>query len=90
MATLWSHVERMCRIDGTDVRTEDQAAALLGIKPFPAKKALQQANRLGSERLRRAVRLLAQADVDLRGATAVLAEATIEVLVGRLASLGRR
>ena len=90
MSTLWSHVERMCRIDGTDVRTEDQAATLLGIKPFPAKKALQQANRLGSDRLRRAVRLLAQADVDLRGATAVPAEATIEVLVGRLAALGRR
>lgn len=90
MATLWSHVERMCRLDGTGIRGEDQAAAFLGIKPFPAKKALQQADRMGSAKLRRALRLLAQADVDLRGATAVPPEATIEVLVGRLAGLSRR
>ena len=48
----------------------EQAAEVLGIKSaFPAKKALAQANRLGSARIARAVGLLAEADLDLRGTT---------------------
>jgi hypothetical protein len=37
-----------------------------------------------------AIRLLAAADADLRGLTAVPAEAVLEVLVGRLARLAGR
>ena len=42
---------------------------MLGMKgsTFPARKALQQSRRLGTERVRRAVELLAAADLDLRG-----------------------
>lgn len=89
MATLSTHVERWCRLDGAGVRTEDAAVAVLGIKGFPAKKAMTQAAKLGSARIRRAVQLVAQADVDLRGMTAVPGEATLEVLVARLAQLSR-
>lgn len=89
MASLQNHFGRMLRLDGAGVRSEKEAADLLGMKgsTFPAKKALNQTNRLGSERIAQAVRLLANADVDLRGRTAVPPEATMEVLVARLARL---
>jgi DNA polymerase-3 subunit delta len=89
MATLHTHFGRMLRLDGAGVRDEKEAAALLGMKgsTFPAKKALAQANRLGSAKIARAVQLLARADVDLRGRTGAPAEQTLEVLVARLAAL---
>jgi DNA polymerase-3 subunit delta len=89
MVTLQSHYERMLRLDGSAVADEKAAAALLGMKgsTYPAKKALVQGRRLGSAKLARAVRLLATADVELRGATAVPPEAVMELLVARLAAL---
>ncbi|CAN5123821.1 DNA polymerase III subunit delta [soil metagenome] len=92
MSTLHSHFARMLTVDGADVRGESDAAALLGLKgsTFPARKALSQARRLGHDRIARAVELLAQADLDLRGAKAWPEELVMEVLVARLASLSRR
>ncbi len=91
MASLQSHYERMFRLDGSGARDEKAAASILGLKgsTFPAKKALAQASRLGHQRLTRAIRLLARADVELRGATANPPEAVMELLVARLAALGR-
>jgi DNA polymerase-3 subunit delta len=92
MATLQTHYERILRLDGADVRNENEAAALLGMKgsTYPAKKALATSRRLGHDGVSRAIRLLAQADVDLRGASAWPAELVVEVLVGRLARLSPR
>lgn len=89
MATLQTHFDRMLRLDGSGVRDEKAAAALLGMKgsSYPAKKALDQSARLGHARLSRAIRLLAQADLELRGATGTPPEAVTELLVARLASL---
>lgn len=89
MATLTTHVQRMVRLDGSGIRDEKAAAELLGMKgsTFPAKKALAQAQRLGSERIAQALVLMAAADADLRGRTAVPGEAVLEVLVARLARL---
>jgi DNA polymerase-3 subunit delta len=89
LASLHSHYGRLLRLDGSNVRDEKAAADALGIKgsTFPAKKALQQTRSLGGERVARAVQLLAQADLDVRGATATPEEATMEVLVARLARL---
>ncbi len=56
---------------------------------FPAKKALQQSRALGSAKVARAIEMLARADVDVRGATAVEDRTTMEVLVARLATLHR-
>lgn len=89
-ATLHRHYAAMLRLDGAGVADEASAAALLGMAPYPARKALTQARRLGGVRVARAVELLAAADVDLRGATAVPPEAVLEILVARLARLGRR
>ncbi|MFI5043749.1 MAG: DNA polymerase III subunit delta [Acidimicrobiales bacterium] len=89
MVTLTTHVERMLRLDGSGAVDERDAANVLGMKgsTFPAKKALAQARRLGSDRLRRAITLVADADVDLRGRTDRPGEQVLEVLVARLANL---
>lgn len=91
MATLQTHYLRMLRLDGADVRGEKDAAALLGMKgsSYPAKKAMTQARKLGSAKVRRAVGLLAGADLDLRGKQAWPDELVMEVLVARLARLSR-
>ena len=92
MVTLHSHVERMLRLDGSGARDEKEAASLLGMKgsTFPAKKALAQTRKLGSARVARAIRLVADADVDLRGRTAQDGAAVLETLVARLAALSGR
>ena len=92
MASLHGHYSRMVRLDGAPVNGEKAAAELLGMKgsTFPARKALDQGRKLGTDRLRQAVHLLARADLDLRGAKAWPPELVMEVLVARLARLSRR
>lgn len=92
LAVLHTHFARMLRLDGAGARDEADAAAMLGItgSTFPAKKALAQARRLGSEAIADAIRLLARADLDLKGKRDVPAELTLEVLVARLARLSPR
>ena len=91
MATLTSHYLRIAQVDDPDVRTEREAADALGLKgsTFPARKALDGARRLGSDRIAEIVGLLADADLDLRGAKAWPPETVMEVLVARLASRSR-
>ncbi len=91
MATLVNHYLRMVRLDDPSIRGDKAAAEALGIKgsTFPAKKALDGARRLGSERLAEVAALLAQADLDLHGAKAWPPELVVEVLVGRLAGRSR-
>ena len=88
MATLHRHYANMLRLDGAGVADERGAAKVLGVAPFPAKKALSQARRLGLAGVGRAIELLAQADLDLRGATAWPEALVMEVLVARLSRLG--
>lgn len=91
LATLHSHFARMLRLDGAGVADEAAAAALLGMtgSTFPAKKALLQARRLGSEPVARAIHLLSGADLALKGAVDWPAEVVLEVLVARLSGLVR-
>ena len=88
-AALNGHYGRLLRLDGSGIRDQAGAADALGVKGFPAKKALAASRRLGGERIARAVRLLAAADLDLRGRSAWPQELVAEVLVARLASLSR-
>lgn len=91
MATLHSHFQRILRLDGAAVRGEKEAATLLGLKgsTFPAKKALGQASRLGHRGVAESIRLLAQADLDLRGRVEWPDELVLEILVARLARVAR-
>ena len=94
MAILHGHYTKLLKLDGADARDEASAAAALGIKPgFPARKALAQYRKLGGSGVTRAVGLLAQADLDLRGAKEWPDSLVMEVLVARLSKLagtGRR
>ncbi len=92
MAVLHNHYTRLLRLDGSGVAGEKEAAELLGMKgrsTFAAKKALQQSRRLGTDRLRTFIELLAEADLDLRGAKAWPDGLVMEVLVARLAGRSR-
>ena len=87
MSTLHNHYASMARLDGAGARNEQDAATATGLKGFPAKKALQNYNRLGGASTKRAIELLAEADLDLRGATAIEPDVVMEVLVARLSKL---
>ncbi len=90
LAIVHRHVSQLLRLDGADVVTPEEAAALLGLRsPFPAKKALEQSRRLGGERIRQAVALVGRADRDLRGESGLPPELVLEILVARLSRLTR-
>jgi DNA polymerase III subunit delta len=91
-ASLHGHYQRLLRLDGSGAATEAQAAEVLGLKgsTFPARKALDQLRRLGSPRVQEFIGLLADADLDLRGAKAWPPELVVEVLVARLSRLVRQ
>jgi DNA polymerase-3 subunit delta len=88
MAILHAHYVKLARLDGVDARGEADAARAMGIKPgFPAKKALGNYQRLGGAGAKRAIGLLAAADLDLRGATDLDPDIVMDVLVARLSRL---
>lgn len=94
IATLHGHFGRMLRLDGSGATNADSAAAVLGVKKgastFPAKKAFDQGRKLGRERLHQAIRLLAEADLDLKGASGLDDGIVLDVLVARLCRLAPR
>jgi DNA polymerase III subunit delta len=87
------YVVNMLRVDSPSIATEAAAAAALGIakgrSTFPAKKALTSARRFGSDGISEAVILLADAELDLKGARDWPGELVLEVLVARLCRLAR-
>jgi DNA polymerase-3 subunit delta len=95
---LQRHYLRMARLEGSGVRGADDAAALLGIRGFPATKALQLSQRLGTERISMAVHWITNADIALKGGVSyggkdlntdmdVTELTVIEILVARLAKM---
>ena len=89
VGSLHRHYTAMLRLDGVEGLDEASAASLTGLRPFPARKALNQCQRLGHDRLAEAVELLAGADLDLRGISGLPAGTVLEVLVARLCRLSR-
>jgi DNA polymerase-3 subunit delta len=90
MAILHGHYANIAKLDGADARSEQDAMAATGIKsPYPAKKALANHRRLGAAGSKRAIELLAAADLDLRGEKDLEPELVMEVLVARLSKLRR-
>jgi DNA polymerase-3 subunit delta len=90
MANLHRHYRQMLRLDGADVISAEQAAEVLGIHSYPAKKVLAQTRRMGAARIAQAIALLAEADLGLRGTTLLPGETVLEILVARLARLVRQ
>jgi len=91
MASLVFHYQRLLRLDDPSIVTKEQAATALGMKSAGgARFPLEAAKRLGSDGLRDAVKLLAQAELDLRGAGGLDDRTVMDVLVARLAALSGR
>jgi len=90
LGDLHRHYSRLLRLDGAGATSPPEAAEILGeAESFVVKKALAQSNRLGTERLAQAIVLIADADLDVKGRTALLPEVVLEVLVARLSRLAR-
>jgi DNA polymerase-3 subunit delta len=87
MAILQNHYERMLRVDGSGVSDSREVASRLKVAPFQAQKIVAQTRRLGSQGLTRAIVLLANADLDLKGQREWPPELVLEVLVARLSRL---
>jgi len=90
MAQLHAHFGKLAKLDGADARSAADAENVLGIKGFPAEKALKAFRNLGGGGVRRAFELLAAADLDLRGGTGLDEGVVMDVLVARLAKLSPR
>lgn len=88
LALLANRYAQMMKLDGHGVRSVAEAVEILGGKEFTVRKVLEQHQRLGSGGVARAIHLLATADTDLRGGKDWEPEMVMEVLVGRLATLG--
>ena len=88
LGLLANRYAQMMKIDGRGVRTAQDAAGILGGHEFAAKKVLETYLRLGSAQVARAVSLIAEADLDLRGGKDWEPEMVLEVLVARLSRLG--
>jgi DNA polymerase-3 subunit delta len=93
LAILVRHVQAMLRVESPSITSEAQAAAAMGIakgrSTFPARKALNGARRLGPGGVTEAIALLAEAEVQLKGALEWPGELVLEVLVARLCRLSR-
>lgn len=92
-ASLHNHYARMLRLDGASEATDEKsAAAVLGLtgSTFPARKALLQSRRLGHAGIARAILLLSDADLAVKGTIDWPPELILEVLVARLAAESRR
>jgi DNA polymerase-3 subunit delta len=92
LAMLHNNIRRIARLDDPEIHSDAEAAAALGgrMKDWQAGKLLAQARRLGTDGIREAYGLVAQADLDLKGARAIPEDAVMEVLVARLAALSAR
>jgi DNA polymerase-3 subunit delta len=94
LAILHRHVGPIVTLDGARVTTEVEAAAVLGLdagrSTFPAKKALATLRRWGTDGATRAIQLIADADLDLRGESTWAGDAVLEVLVARLCRIAPR
>jgi len=91
MASLVFHYQRLLRLDDPSIITKEHAATALGMKSAGgARFPLEASKRLGSDGLREAMCLLAEAELDLRGASGLDDRTVMDVLVARLAALSRR
>ncbi len=84
---LQRHYLRLAQLQNSGAATTAAVSSLLGIKEYPAKKLLSTFNALGTDRVARALELVAQADIDLKGATALEPILVMEILVARLAKM---
>ena len=89
LAILHGHFSRILRLAGLEIRNAEEAAHLLGDSgsSFRAGKTLQDARKLGNSQSKKAISLLSDADLALRGQSGLAGDIILEVLVARLSYL---
>ena len=92
IATLHTHYGRMLRLDGAQVGRRGRRPRLLGFRgsTFPARKALDQARRLGPDGRAPRHLVAGRRRSRLKGAIDWSGELVLEVLVARLSRLAPR
>ena len=85
VALLDKYFTRVARLDGSGVRSGDEAAELLGVSSFPGKKLFALSKKMDHEKIVKALNLIGDADLDLKGMSGLSEQAIAEVLVTRLA-----
>jgi DNA polymerase-3 subunit delta len=89
--SLHRHYANMLALDGATISSGEEAAQQLSVSSaFVGKKALEQSRRLGSARIGHAIELLADADLDVKGASGLPPELVVEILVARLSRQTRQ
>ena len=88
LGILQRHYLRLAQLQNSGAASTAAVMSLLGMKEYPAKKLLGTFNALGTDRSAHAVKLVAQADIDIKGATALDPTLVLEILVARLAKMG--
>jgi len=98
---LQRHFMQFMKLEGANVTSADEAAALLGVtNPKSASFALQTANRLGADRVSMAMHWITEADLALKGGVSyggkdlntdmdVTELTVVEILVARLAKMSQ-
>jgi DNA polymerase III delta subunit len=86
-ASFDNRFSQLARLDGADVRSGDDVVAVLGGSPFVAKKLFALSSRISHEGVVRALDLIGEADLALKGGSGLDERLVIEVLVARLAHL---
>jgi len=84
LASIDNHVTRAARLQGAPIRTGEDAAEILKIHAFPAKKALNLSRRLDVDSLAACLRLVVEADLAMKGRSGLDEQLVIEILVARL------
>jgi DNA polymerase III delta subunit len=86
-ASFDSRFSKLAQLDGLDLRSSDDVAAAIGGSPFVAKKLFTLSSRLTHDAVVRALDLIGEADLALKGGSGLEEQMVAEILVARLAHL---
>lgn len=87
VASFDNRFSQLVMLDGADVRSGDDVVAIIGGSPYVASKLFALSKRLPHEALVRALDLIGDADLALKGGSGLEERLIIEILVARLAYL---
>ena len=87
VALLDNHFTRIARLEGSGVRSGEEAAEMLGVAPYPGKKLFGLSKKMNHDKVVKALHLIGDADLDLKGTSGLSEHAIAEILVARLAQV---
>lgn len=87
--SLARHLKSLAAVVAAGERGEDagRAAAALGLKPFPARKIVEQSRNFTGEGLRAAIQIFAELDADMKGRRDLRPDFALEAALARVLDL---